>query len=277
MPLLVVPTPIGNMEDITLRALRALREADIIACEDTRRTVKILSRYGIKTPLLSYHSYNEKERAQVLLERLSRGERVALVSDAGTPGISDPGYDLIRHSLEAGYGVDVLPGATALVPALLLSGFPPRPFLFEGFLPKRKGERRRRLEELRVFDGAIVFYLSPHGPEKVLEDILQSLGNRRAIILREISKLHQERIPGDVASLLAYLSETSLKGELVLVTGPAAAQAEGSGDWEEVALGMLEEGLSEKEVVRKLTEEYGISKNKAKGFLLDKKREREAL
>jgi 16S rRNA (cytidine1402-2'-O)-methyltransferase len=277
MPLLVVPTPIGNMEDITLRALRALREADIIACEDTRRTVKILSRYGIKTPLLSYHSYNEKERAQVLLERLSRGERVALVSDAGTPGISDPGYDLIRHSLEAGYGVDVLPGATALVPALLLSGFPPRPFLFEGFLPKRKGERRRRLEELRVFDGAIVFYLSPHGPEKVLEDILQSLGNRRAVILREISKLHQERIPGDVASLLAYLSETSLKGELVLVTGPAAAQAEGSGDWEEVALGMLEEGLSEKEVVRKLTEEYGISKNKAKGFLLDKKREREAL
>jgi 16S rRNA (cytidine1402-2'-O)-methyltransferase len=158
-----------------------------------------------------------------------------------------------------------------------LSGFPPRPFLFEGFLPKRKGERRRRLEELRVFDGAIVFYLSPHGPEKVLEDILQSLGNRRAVILREISKLHQERIPGDVASLLAYLSETSLKGELVLVTGPAAAQAEGSGDWEEVALGMLEEGLSEKEVVRKLTEEYGISKNKAKGFLLDKKREREAL
>jgi len=277
MPLLVVPTPIGNMEDITLRALRALREADIIACEDTRRTVKILSRYGIKTPLLSYHSYNEKERAQVLLERLSRGERVALVSDAGTPGISDPGYDLIRHSLEAGYGVDVLPGATALVPALLLSGFPPRPFLFEGFLPKRKGERRRRLEELRVFDGAIVFYLSPHGPENVLEDILQSLGNRRAVILREISKLHQERIPGDVASLLAYLSETSLKGELVLVTGPAAAQAEGSGDWEEVALGMLEEGLSEKEVVRKLTEEYGISKNKAKGFLLDKKREREAL
>jgi len=277
MPLLVVPTPIGNMEDITLRALRVLREADIIACEDTRRTVKILSRYGIKTPLLSYHSYNEKERAQALVERLSRGETVALVSDAGTPGISDPGFELIRQSLEAGYEVDVLPGATALVPALLLSGFPPRPFLFEGFLPRRKGERRTRLEDLRGFDGAIVFYLSPHGPEKVLEDILQSLGNRPAVLLREISKLHQERIPGDIASLLSYLSEASLKGELVLVTGPPAIPPERAGGWEEAALAMLEEGLSEKEVVRRLTEEYGISKNKAKGFLLDKKREKEAL
>ena len=278
MPLLVVPTPIGNMEDITLRALRALREADVIACEDTRRTLKILSRYGIRRPLLSYHAFNEKERAQDLAERLSRGETVALVSDAGTPGISDPGYELIRHSLEAGYEVDVLPGATAVVPALLLSGFPPHPFLFEGFLQKRKGERRRRLEELRAFGGTIVFYLSPHGPGKVLGDILEVLGNRPAVILREISKLHQERIPGDIASLLASLDEVPLKGELVLVTGPAAVTRDISDeDFEEVLLGMLEEGLPEKEVVRRLVEEYGISKNKAKRLLLGKKCEKEAL
>jgi len=278
MPLLVVPTPIGNMEDITLRALRTLREADVIACEDTRRTVKILSRYGIRTPLLSYHAFNEKERAQDIAERLSRGETVALVSDAGTPGISDPGYELIRQSLEAGYEVDVLPGATAVVPALLLSGSPPHPFLFEGFLPKRKGERRRRLEELRIFGGAVVFYLSPHGPGKVLEDILDVLGNRPAVILREISKLHQERIPGDIASLLASLDEVTLRGELVLVTGPAAMTRDTPReDFEEVLLGVLEEGLPEKEVVRRLVEEYGISKNKAKRLLLGKKREKEAL
>ena len=278
MPLLVVPTPIGNMEDITLRALRVLKEADVIACEDTRRTMKILSRYGIRTPLLSYHSFNEKERARDLAERLSRGETVALVSDAGTPGISDPGYELIRYSLEAGYEVDVLPGPTAVVPALLLSGFPPRPFLFEGFLPKRKGERRRRLEELRDFGGTIVFYLSPHGPVKVLGDVLEVLGNRPAVILREISKLHQERIPGDLASLLASLGEGVLKGELVLVTGPAAVRrGTGGDDCEEALLEMLEGGLPEKEVVRRLVEEYGISKNKAKRLLLGKKREKEAL
>jgi len=278
MPLLVVPTPIGNMEDITLRALRALKEADVIACEDTRRTMKILSRYGIGTPLLSYHSFNEKERTQDLVGRLSRGETVALVSDAGTPGISDPGYELIRYSLEAGYEVDVLPGATAVVPALLLSGFPPRPFLFEGFLPKRKGERRRRLGELRTFGGAVVFYLSPHGPAKVLGDILEVLGNRPAVILREISKLHQERIPGDIASLLARLGERTLKGELVLVTGPTAVSPDPpTDDREEALLEMIEKDLPEKEVVRRLVEEYGISKNKAKRLLLGKKREKEAL
>ncbi|HON34515.1 MAG TPA: 16S rRNA (cytidine(1402)-2'-O)-methyltransferase [Synergistales bacterium] len=274
----MVPTPIGNMEDITLRALRALKEADVIACEDTRRTMKILSRYGIGTPLLSYHSFNEKERTQDLVGRLSRGETVALVSDAGTPGISDPGYELIRHSLEAGYEVDVLPGATAVVPALLLSGFPPRPFLFEGFLPKRKGERRRRLGELRTFGGAVVFYLSPHGPAKVLGDILEVLGNRPAVILREISKLHQERIPGDIASLLARLGERTLKGELVLVTGPTAVSPDPpTDDREEALLEMIEKDLPEKEVVRRLVEEYGISKNKAKRLLLGKKREKEAL
>jgi 16S rRNA (cytidine1402-2'-O)-methyltransferase len=278
MPLVVVPTPVGNMEDITLRALRALRGADLIACEDTRRTMKILSRYGIRTPLVSYHSFNEKERTRTLTERLSRGETVALVSDAGTPGISDPGYELIRSSLEAGFEIDVLPGATAFVPALLLSGFPPQPFLFEGFLPRRKGDRRRRLEELKSFSGSIVFYLSPHGPVKVLEDIHQVLGERPAVILREISKLHQERIPGSLASLQALLGEASLKGEMVLVTGPRPRRTEPeNGDWQGVALGLCEQGLPDKEVVKRLSEEYGIAKNRVKQFLHSKRREKEGL
>ncbi|HQO82785.1 MAG TPA: 16S rRNA (cytidine(1402)-2'-O)-methyltransferase [Synergistales bacterium] len=278
MPLVVVPTPVGNMEDITLRALRALRGADLIACEDTRRTMKILSRYGIRTPLVSYHSFNEKERTRTLTERLSRGETVALVSDAGTPGISDPGYELIRSSLEAGFEIDVLPGATAFVPALLLSGFPPQPFLFEGFLPRRKGDRRRRLEELKSFSGSIVFYLSPHGPVKVLEDIHQVLGERPAVILREISKLHQERIPGSLASLQALLGEASLKGEMVLVTGPRPRWTEPeNGYWQGVALGLCEQGLPDKEVVKRLSEEYGIAKNRVKQFLHSKRREKEGL
>ncbi|HQQ10120.1 MAG TPA: 16S rRNA (cytidine(1402)-2'-O)-methyltransferase [Synergistales bacterium] len=278
MPLVVVPTPVGNMEDITLRALRALRGADLIACEDTRRTMKILSRYGIRTPLVSYHSFNEKERTRTLTERLSRGETVALVSDAGTPGISDPGYELIRSSLEAGFEIDVLPGATAFVPALLMSGFPPQPFLFEGFLPRRKGDRRRRLEELKSFSGSIVFYLSPHGPVKILEDIHQVLGERPAVILREISKLHQERIPGSLASLQALLGEASLKGEMVLVTGPRPRWTEPeNGYWQGVALGLCEQGLPDKEVVKRLSEEYGIAKNRVKQFLHSKRREKEGL
>jgi len=266
------------MEDITLRALRALRGADLIACEDTRRTMKILSRYGIRTPLVSYHSFNEKERTRTLTERLSRGETVALVSDAGTPGISDPGYELIRSSLEAGFEIDVLPGATAFVPALLMSGFPPQPFLFEGFLPRRKGDRRRRLEDLKSFSGSIVFYLSPHGPVKILEDIHQVLGERPAVILREISKLHQERIPGSLASLQALLGEASLKGEMVLVTGPRPRWTEPeNGYWQGVALGLCEQGLPDKEVVKRLSEEYGIAKNRVKQFLHSKRREKEGL
>ncbi|HOI82114.1 MAG: 16S rRNA (cytidine(1402)-2'-O)-methyltransferase [Thermovirgaceae bacterium] len=278
MPLVVIPTPVGNMEDITLRALRALRGADLIACEDTRRTMKILSRYGIRTPLVSYHSFNEKERTRTLTERLSRGDTVALVSDAGTPGISDPGYELIRSSLEEGFEVDVLPGATAFVPALLLSGFPPQPFLFEGFLSRRKGDRRRRLEELKSFTGSIVFYLSPHGPVKILEDIHQVLGERPAVILREISKLHQERIPGSLASLQVLLGEASLKGEMVLVTGPPPRRTEPeSSGWQEMALGLCEQDLPDKEVVKRLSEEYGIAKNKIKQFLHSKRREKEGL
>ncbi len=278
MPLIVVPTPVGNMEDITLRALRVLRGSDLIACEDTRRTKKILSRYGIRTRLVSYHSFNEKEMSEKLAGILSRGETVALVSDAGTPGLSDPGYELIRRSLEDGYEVDVLPGATALVPALVMSGFPTQPFLFEGFLPKRKGDRRKRIETLKGFAGTVVIYLSPHGLDRVLRDLVDILGDRKAALMREISKIHQERIPGTLSSFIETFGQGPPRGEMVLVLGPfLESPGDSPGDWKGEALVMSASGIPEKEVVKRITEEYGIAKNTVKRFLHCRRQEEEAL
>lgn len=276
MPLIVVPTPVGNMEDITLRALRVLREADIIACEDTRRTKKILGRYNIRTPLVSCHAFNEKERAGILLERIVRGETVALVSDAGTPGISDPGFEMIRRAREADLPIDVLPGATALVPALLLSGFPPQPFFFEGFLPKRKGDRRRRIEYFRSLEGCVLLYLSPHGAESVIMDIIDILGDRECALVREISKVFQESITGTLSSIHDRIRDGTAKGEMVLVLGPAAAVDDPSGaGWEDEADRLRDDGLTDREVVRKVSGEYGIAKNTVKRFLLSKERDKE--
>jgi len=276
MPLIVVPTPVGNMEDITLRALRVLREADIIACEDTRRTKKILGRYNIRTPLVSCHAFNEKERAGILLERIARGETVALVSDAGTPGISDPGFEMIRRAREADLPIDVLPGATAFVPALLLSGFPPQPFFFEGFLPKRKGDRRRRIEYFRSLEGCVLLYLSPHGAESVIMDIIDILGDRECALVREISKVFQESITGALSSIHGRIRDGTARGEMVLVLGPAAAGDEPSGvGWEDEAARLRDDGLTDREVVRKVSGEYGIAKNTVKRFLLSKERDKE--
>jgi len=268
MPLILVPTPIGNMEDITLRALRVLREADVIACEDTRRTRKLLSRYGIRTPMISCNAFNEKERSRFLLERLERGERVALVSDAGTPGISDPGFVMIRRAMEAGAEVDVLPGATAFVPALLLSGFPPHPFWFEGFLPKRKGDRRRRLEKLAAYEGCLLFYLSPHGAGSFTGDIMDILGDRESALVREISKLFQECIRGNLSSIIERIRAGSLKGEMVLVLEPKPSMDDlPRAGWEKEVRSLREDGLTDREVVKRVSEEYGIAKNTVKRFL----------
>ncbi len=268
MPLVIVPTPVGNMEDITLRALRILRSADIIACEDTRRTRKILARYNIRTPLVSCHSYNEKERSDTLIKRVERGETVALVSDAGTPGISDPGFEMIRRAGEADCEIDVLPGATAFVPALLLSGFPPSPFWFEGFLPKKKGERRRRIEYLQKLEGCVLIYLSPHGAETVIGDILEILGERDAALVREISKVYQESIRGTLSSIIERVRNGSVRGEMVLVL-KASSSADGGlpEGWKEEARRLRENGLADREVVKRLSEEYGIAKNTVKRFL----------
>lgn len=274
MPLILVPTPVGNMEDITLRALRVMREAHVIACEDTRRTRKILARYNIKTPLISCNAFNEKERAPRLLERLERGETVALVTDAGTPAISDPGFEMIRRAMEEDIVIDVLPGATAFVPALLLSGFPPQPFWFEGFLPKKRGDRRRRIEHLGALEGCVLLYLSPHGADRVIVDIMDILGDRDCALVREISKVFQESIRGVLSSILERIREDSLKGEMVLVLGPPpCVDISPSRGWEEEALRLREEGAADREVVKRVSEEYGIAKNNVKRFLNCKERD----
>jgi len=215
--LFVVPTPIGNLEDITLRAIRILKEVNVVLAEDTRTTGFLLRHYEIGTPLMSYHKFNEHKTLQRLVERLQNGETFALVSDAGTPSISDPGFLLVRACVENDIDVECLPGATAMVPALVNSGFPSDRFCFEGFLPQKKG-RQKRLQELAGETRTIVLYESPFRILKLLNEISTYFGNDRLVSLsREISKMYEENLRGTVANLLEQLKDRAIKGEIVLV------------------------------------------------------------
>lgn len=215
--LYIVPTPVGNLEDITLRALRVLREADLILAEDTRTTSILLRHYDIHNQLLSHHKYNEHGTSANVVERLRGGQNVALVSDAGTPGISDPGFFLVREAVGAGIEVQCLPGATAFVPALVASGLPDDRFCFEGFLPQKKG-RQTRLNALSNETRTIVMYESPHRLLKTLQQLAEVLGSdRRACVAREISKVHEECVRGSLADLIVHFTETPPRGEIVVV------------------------------------------------------------
>jgi len=270
--LTLVPTPVGNLEDITLRAIRVLREADLIACEDTRRSLRLLNHLGIKAPLVSSHEHNEKGRSFSLLEALREGKKVALVTDAGTPGISDPGAYLLQEAIREGLPVEVLPGPTALIPSLVLSGLPTHSFLFAGFLPPRKGDRRKKLEALTEVRSTLVFYVSPHRLKDEVSDCALVLGNRPAALVRELSKIHEEVLRMDLG-LLREKVLLPMKGEMVLVVGGAPEEKE-SAEAQDSALEAFArqavlEGQSKRDVVKKLQERYGISKNRAKGFLMD--------
>ena len=220
--LVLVPTPVGNLGDITVRALATLREADVVACEDTRTTGKLFQHFGIDTPRLSFHVHNEHGRAAQLVARMEAGETVALVSDAGTPGISDPGFLLVRAAAEAGVRVEVLPGPTAFVPALVASGLPTDRFVFEGFLPHKKG-RQTRLIALAGEPRTVVLYESPHRLVKLLGQLAEHCGpDRPAAVAREISKLHEETRRGTLAELAAhYGAQAKVRGEIVVVLGGA--------------------------------------------------------
>ena len=269
MPLTLVPTPVGNLEDITLRALRVLRDADVIACEDTRTSSVLLKRYAITgKPLLSLHLHNEKERSQRLLALLSEGKNVAVVSDAGTPGISDPGFFLLRDALEAGFDADVLPGPSALLPAVLLSGLPPQPFLFYGFPPEKPGPRRKLFSSLASCPYTTVFYISPHKAQRHVAELAELWGARRAALVREISKIHQEAIRG-LLSEIAERAGQGLKGEMVLVTEGCQAP-EPSASWREEAKRLLAEGFSVRTAAREVSERCGVPKNAVKDFLLQR-------
>lgn len=215
--LFVIPTPVGNLEDITLRALRLLREVNLILAEDTRTTSVLLHHYDIHTPMLSHHKFNEHQTVDAIVERLQKGESVALVSDAGTPAISDPGFLLVRACVAADIEVECLPGATAFVPALVDSGLPCDRFCFEGFLPQKKG-RQTKLTELAVETRTMIFYESPFRVLKTLEQLAECLGNdRKASVSREISKKFEETVRGTLAELVQHFKEHPPKGEFVIV------------------------------------------------------------
>jgi len=217
--LVLVPTPIGNLEDITLRAIRVLKEADIILAEDTRTSRVLLNHLGIEKRILAHHQHNEHQSTPEVIRMLKSGQHVALVSDAGTPGISDPGFLLVREALKEGVDVECLPGPTAFVPALIVSGLPSDRFLFEGFLPPKKG-RQTRLKELAELETTIIFYESPHKILKTLQQLVEYFGpERSASLSREISKMFEQTIRGTLENLVDHFKTNEPRGEIVLIVG----------------------------------------------------------
>ena len=261
--LYVVATPIGNLEDISYRAVRVLKEADLIACEDTRHTAKLLHHYGIGKPTVSYHEHNEAARAEELVTKLIAGLNVAQVSDAGMPGISDPGYRVIKLAIERGVPVVPIPGASALVAALAASGLPTNSFQFLGFLPARSGERRTLLESVRDAQQTTVVYETPHRIAETMKDIVELLGAERPVVLaRELTKVHEEFIRGSAAQVLQRAQEHELKGEITLLVGKRAEQQTAPRDiaqrLEEL---MREQKLEESAALKVLAKQQGISKS----------------
>lgn len=262
--LVLVGTPIGNLEDTSPRALRTLEEADLVACEDSRRTRKLLSHFGTRVrDLVVYNEGNERRRAEELVARIEKGATVALVSDAGMPGLSDPGYRLVKACVDRGLTVEVVPGPTAVVSALAVSGLPTGRFVFEGFLPRKKGERRRRIEELGTEQRTIVLFESPHRIEDSLSDLLDVLGDRPAALVRELTKMYEEAQRGSLSELLQRARDESPRGEIVLVIGGAIHDAKPGADPSELAArarDLMEGGVDRKAALLQVARETGVSK-----------------
>ncbi|REJ75911.1 MAG: 16S rRNA (cytidine(1402)-2'-O)-methyltransferase [Acidobacteria bacterium] len=259
--LYIVSTPIGNLRDITYRAVDVLKECDIIACEDTRRTGRLLKEFGIDSRLVSYHDHNEEERAEEIVEHLNAGDSVAIVSDAGTPGIADPGYRAVKGALEAGAEIVPVPGPAAFVAAASVSGLPTDALYFGAFLPSRKGERIRRLAEVRDIPATLAFYESPHRIKESLEDCLSVLGDRNAVIARELTKVHEELIAGKISEILIFLGDGEIKGELVLLFERGSEDAPSGIDIDAVRdryQELIAEDLDPKKALKKISKESGI-------------------
>lgn len=259
-------TPIGNLADISFRAVETLKNVDLIACEDTRHTRKLLNHYGISNRLISYHKHNERERAAELLTRLERGDSVAVVSDAGTPGINDPGHVIVRQAVEAGFAVVPVPGPVAYVAAVIVSGLPTDSIFFGGFLPSRQGERRKRLAQVKEIPATLVFYDSPHRIARSLSDCLEILGDRAAAVVRELTKIHEEAIYGTLKELTARVSNASVRGEFVLVIDRARqdiGQGDGGGFIAERVTELEASGMDPKAALKAAAKEFGISRSEA--------------
>lgn len=266
--LYVCGTPIGNLEDITLRVLRTLREVDLIAAEDTRQSVKLLNHYNIKTPLTSYHEHNKDTKGLQLIAMLKEGKDIAIVTDAGMPGISDPGEDLIRLCHENDVEVTVVPGATAVVTALVLSGLNARSYIFEGFLPKNKKQRKEVLERAKNETRTIVFYEAPHHLVQTLEEIYEYVGDRNSAVIRELTKKHETVEKGSLGDILEYFKKNEPKGEFVIVIEGADIsdiKSEKTAKFESMTIKehfqkYIVEGLDEKSAMKAVAKDRGIGK-----------------
>lgn len=233
MKLYIVPTPIGNLEDITLRAINVLKSVDVVLAEDTRTSGSLLKHLGISKPMHSYHIHNEHQSITRIIERMLKGETMALVSDAGTPAVSDPGFLLVRECIKYGVTVECLPGPTAFVPALVNSGLPSDRFTFEGFLPHKKG-RQTRLQNLVNEDRTMIFYESPHRLLKALQQFSEYFGpDRQACVSRELTKIYEENVRGTVQEIIAYFSEKTVKGEIVIIVGGKPDEKKKSSDYDD--------------------------------------------
>lgn len=272
--LYIVATPLGNLEDVTFRAVRILSEVDGIACEDSRRTVKLLNRYEIKTPLITYQEYNKEQAGEKIIARLKRGQRIALVSDAGTPGISDPGFNLIRDCIREGVEVEVIPGPSAIISALVLSGLPTDRFAFEGFLPSKRERRREKLRELSSEERTLVFYESPHRIRETLEDMREILPGRPLALVREMTKIHEEVLRGTVEEVCEEISSReSLHGEITLVVGGRKEREVTAGNLDEIVEREIAgfDG-SPSDLARKISELTGIPRKKIYSRILEAKK-----
>jgi 16S rRNA (cytidine1402-2'-O)-methyltransferase len=271
--LYIVATPIGNLEDITLRALRVLKEVDLIAAEDTRHTRILLDRHGIRKPLTSYHEHNETTKAPELVARLEQGTNIALVSDAGTPAISDPGFRLVKAAIDARVGLVPIPGASAVTAVLSASGLPTDRFVFEGFLPAKQPQRRARLQTVCHETKTLVCYEAPHRLPECLDDIREILGDREIALAREVSKVHEEFLRGTVSEIRRQIADREIKGELTLVIAGWDEQATVSLEQvKQEARVLAAQGMRVKEVAEVLGEKYGYSKKAIYRLALDQKK-----
>ena len=269
--LYLVATPIGNLEDITYRAVRLLKEADLIACEDTRQTRKLLDHYAIQKPTISYHEHNEAERTADLVARLQAGAVIALVSDAGTPLVSDPGYRLVRAAIESGIPVEPVPGASAALTALAAAGLPMEAFYFGGFLPAKSGQRLKVLEELSENSATLIFYEAPHRILETLEAIGHVMGPRPVVVARELTKIHEEFLRGTAAEIHAKLAERDVvKGEITVLIGRATAPPPDATPLPEAVESLVNAGIPRMDAIKQVARRRGLSKRQVYDQLLRK-------
>ena len=275
--LYLVPTPIGNLKDITLRALEVLKSADVIAAEDTRQSLKLLNHFEIKKTLISYHQHNEQGKSEEIIDRLEKGENIALVTDAGTPGISDPGAVIVSRCIEKNIPFEVLPGATAITTALVYSGLDTTKFIFRGFIPRETKERKILIEEIKDVKESIIIYESPHRLLSTLDLIHTNLGNRNIAVCRELTKLHEEIVRGTVAEVMAVFKERTIKGEFVLVIegkSKAIIEEENKKKWEDLSitdhiLQYMNNGSSKKDAIKLVAKDRNLPKGEVYKYSTD--------